>query len=128
MKVSYPITQSLDFFDNPYEIIELSKSLEYSRPEQKNYPGLRSDLLSNINGLLFDYIAQKQLRLFYDWRDVENTSFAADMRFQKISSKDTINGEGWIHQDLDTELTTVIYLNPNFFDGGTNIWKPKKDW
>jgi len=128
MKVDYPITQSLDFFEDPYQVLDMAKNLEYIRLEGQAYPGLRTNLLSGINPDFFQYVAEKQLRLFYSDEEISEISYDAKMTFQKITSKDVVNGEGWIHQDLFSKLTTIIYLNPNTNEIGTDIWRPKIEW
>ena len=128
MKVDYPITQSLDFFDNPDEILSFAKSVEYFKPEYTNYPGKRSRNISEINYPLFEYICIKHLLLFYSYSEVTNMEFGANMYFQKITSKDTRGGEGLIHRDFSDLMTAIIYLSPNLNNIGTEMWVPKKEW
>lgn len=123
----YPTYHQLDFFRNPYKVIEWSKSLDFSKPTSGSYPGSRTDNLSNIKNDFFVNFNLQILRLIYG-EDIlrDEVSFASETYFQKITDEDlSFSNQGWIHTDSNMFLTAIIYLTPDCDDSGTSIYVPK---
>ena len=124
--MNFPIVQVFDFFKEPNKVVEFANFLEWE--EGSNYPGLRTKPIHVIDNDLFKNTCEKQLSIFYSQDDFFDLDYKAEMFFQKITSEDTINGEGSIHRDRTSDLTTIIYLSPDLFNNGTNFWTPKTEW
>ena len=122
----FPVTQTYNFFKDPYEIIDYAKSLEY-RHGGSNYPGSRTDDIWKFNSDLFQHISLKILSLFYP-NSITKFSYEAEATFQKITYEDVelMNKNGWVHKDGSKMLSAIIYLTPNNNTTGTSIYMPKK--
>ena len=126
--MNYPSVQVTNFLDNPDYILNYAKSLEYKN--SKNYPGLRTQPLHEINFEFFTDINSKIIRLLYPDFDVyKKVEWQANSFFQKINYKDIefhmLNKEnpdrGWIHNDDEVKFTAIIYLSKG--DGcGTGLY------
>jgi len=119
-----------DFFDNPDLIREFALSLKYKPDEQGRWPGVRSDLLHNIDYELYMSIMLKILSIYSDFA-VQNVQWTnASICFHKIKDTgDKETNKGWIHTDDDCTLAGLCYLNPGITDinCGTSIYKRKLD-
>jgi hypothetical protein len=117
-----PVSIVDNFFDDPDAIRNYALSLEY-RLGAGYYPGLRSNLIDQLDISLEKYIGEKILSLFFDL-DNHTVSWDIEMSFQLISEK---YEEGWVHNDLthkQWDIAGVIYLTPNApLDGGTLIYQ-----
>ena len=121
----YPVTVVDNFFTEPDAIRKYALSLPYSN-EYYNYPGVRTETLSELNPKLFHTLGNSILSLF-----TSNcpSSFNMDCFFQKITptfdkDKWEVTNRGWIHRDSKHLFGGVIYLNPNPDpDAGTSIYK-----
>ena len=131
---SFPAVIVDDFFEDPDAIVEIASSLTYKPQEGGAWPGVRSNLLSNIDDLkilrLFNYMGNKILSIFQQnpnkWRII--------LQFQKIqpfsqNKWDRVN-RGWVHSDGDecsgVKFGGIIYLNKNADrDTGTSLYKSK---
>ena len=71
-----------DFFEDPDKIVEYANTLDYSE-NNSNYPGIRSNLLHEINPDLYSYIAHRIIKIFYP--DSKTCGFESLMGFQKIN-------------------------------------------
>jgi hypothetical protein len=107
-----------NFFNDPDEIVEYSKNLEYKK---HHFPGGRTDCLSTIDPDFYVWINKKILTVLYP-NDKEKLYFKAATHFQKVSSG--LECDGWVHNDK-AEFTCIIYLSKQN-NCGTSIFSPKK--
>jgi|TARA_B100001094_G_scaffold124851_1_gene120731 hypothetical protein len=117
-----------DFFEDPDKIVEYANTLDYSE-NNSNYPGIRSNLLHEINPDLYSYIAHRIIKIFYP--DSKTCGFESLMGFQKINplhiEKYNNKNRGWIHRDINSQFGGIVYLNKNPEpDTGTSIYEPKR--
>ena len=113
----FPITIVDNFFEDPDYIVKYAKSLKYENLDI--LPGSRTDALHNIDQEFFNWITSKSLKLHYPQ---EELSYQAEARFQKIPVN--LKHDGWIHHDVPSELTCVVYLSKNT-DTGLSFYKRK---
>jgi hypothetical protein len=125
----FPITCVDDFYSDPDKIRDFALSLDYSKKEDGNYPGERSQLVHKISPHLFDVLCNKVFSLFFDFNS-NYLDWKVQSYFQKIypfeSSIEDSNevNSGWTHVDDNTIFAGVIYLNPNpSLDSGTSIYE-----
>jgi hypothetical protein len=109
-----------NFFDNPNEIIELSKKCTFK--PISNAPGTRSEPLHIIDPKFSEYLCTKMLSLYYP-NDIENVRFYAISTFQKVPAN--LKFDNWVHKDDNYEITALIYLNEHT-DSGTSLFNRKK--
>ena len=62
----FPLTQTFNFFDDIFSLIELAKKQDFIKFENQTWPGKRTLSISQLNFNLFSYVTRRQLRLFYD--------------------------------------------------------------
>ena len=125
----FPVTQTFNFFDDIFSLIEFAKKQDFVKFENQTWPGKRTISISQLNFNLFSYITRRQLRLFYNLEQLNVMSWAADSYFQLSTPDDILECQenmGWIHNDLQSMLTTIIYLTPNNINMGTSIFFPKQ--
>lgn len=84
-----------------------------------NFPGFRTNLISEINPNLFEGIALKTLALLYP-NNYRELTFRASSYIQRIPANLI---DGWIHSDAGSQITSIIYLNKNT-NAGTSLFKP----
>lgn len=114
--VNFPITIIDNFYENPDYIREYALSLNYTKSSSGDWPGFRTELLSNINKDFFEVFGKKILSLFFD---LDNIEIECDINtgFQKIypfsQEEENLKNTGWIHLDKESILSGVIYLNPD---------------
>jgi|TARA_R100001460_G_C3531208_1_gene173547 hypothetical protein len=108
-----------NFFDNPYQIIDISKKVKLKKT--KYISGYRSENISDINKNLFDYINRKIINFIYP--GAKGMDFRASTYFQK---SDADENDGWVHAD-PTMITAVIYLTPGG-TSGTSIFDAKEEF
>lgn len=124
-----PITIVDDFADEPHQLVEVAKQLEFTPDPNGMYPGVRSKALHEVSPYLYDIIITKIMGLFQAIPDLGRSQISygpsavesvdCNMFFQKIPAK---MNRGWIHCD-DVLATGILYLN----DGdGTSIYNTKK--
>jgi hypothetical protein len=124
----FPTTIIDDFYYNVDEIREYALGLEYYKPTHEGtYPGLRSQLISEVNPQLHQLGCAKLLATFFDYETTE-VSWEVKSFFQYIPPYDqdasSAYNMGWIHQDHESSLTVVLYLSPDASpDSGTSIYK-----
>jgi hypothetical protein len=117
-------TGSVDnFFDDPYEILEYSKKLEYKKSTDGSWPGERTESTFNFNKDFFIWTTKKIIALLYPM-NFSNIEWIANQYFQKIDGN-IFNNNGWVHADKQNELTSIIYLSKHK-NCGTNIYDSKK--
>ena len=123
----YPTFILENFFENPDDVVNYSKSLEFFKPEKdENWPGLGTKSLHLFNETLFNYIVLKILSVYYDFSFHKVKYFDTNVMFHKIRLKDYLNFNKKhtnIHRDNDFELAGVLYLNKKFNEKtGTTIF------
>jgi hypothetical protein len=121
-----PITILDNFFDNPDKIRDYALSLEYEKDPLGQWPGVRSKPLQEINIPLFEELSRRVMAMYFELEQTSNSvTWRVNMMFQKV---DESYISGWVHQDIDTQITAIIYLNKNSNgEGGTSIYKVKND-
>jgi len=110
-----------NFFKNPEKIVDLCKTCAFDKAPKGEWPGVRSNLLSEINFDLFNLFHIKIFALMYP-NFYEEIYFNASTFFQKINGKKYPH-DGWVHQDA-SQFTAILYLS-NHTDCGTSLWEPK---
>lgn len=119
----FPVTIIDNFYENPEIVRDFALSQKFY-PSAGNYPGMRTDLISNINKNFFDTFCTKVISLFYDL-DHTRLEWNVETTFQKIGrlseNKDSKFNEGWIHYDPGI-FSGIIYLSEESV--GTNIYYP----
>lgn len=113
-----------NFFKNPRDIVNFSKKLNFTKDPLGRWPGTRSDYLHLINNDFFVYVITKIISILYPI-EYKNMNWIAESYFQKVSG-DSNTGEGWIHQDIEREITSIIYLSEHE-NCGTSIYKKNKE-
>jgi len=114
----YPTYIVDNFFDNPEAIVKLAHSTPFPNKGYKS-PGERTASLHTTHTDFFNWTGLRILSAIFPEKQ---TSFVADASFQKISKN--VSEVDFIHQDTDTKLTAIVYLNPNG-TSGTSLFKPK---
>lgn len=122
----YQTIRIKNFFDNPYEIIEYSKSLKFYKPDKsksnQGWPGVRTESLHMINPKLFSTVLQKIL-LYYFIN--ENYKITAKLYFHKSNKETSLNYNkiNSIHTDFEAKIAGLIYLNDgNDINSGTALY------
>lgn len=110
--IHFPTTILDNFFDNPHDIINISKSskITWKPSENGSWPGVRSQSLVNINKDLFMFIIKKYFFTFFNYEDMDAVNCQAMSVFQRIGPKTKY---GWVHNDFPDIHTFIIYLTPN---------------
>ena len=122
----YPLYYIPNFFDNADEIRKWAMGLEFTKPEDGRYPGVRTKPLHKIDRNFYDFIHMKTMSLIYG-KEVKYVSWESASTFQLIKYEDIKDdNSGWIHTDNDSALTSIIYLTPGNSKSGTSLYKPKK--
>tara|TARA_E500000331_G_C17053027_1_gene624835 strand:+ start:77 stop:763 length:687 start_codon:yes stop_codon:yes gene_type:complete len=122
----YPLVIKDNFFPDPDSILESCNQLDCNR-SHVNFPGLRTNYLSDTNKKLFLFIANRIFALIHDKTP---DAYNMDMRFQKIKpfvedDKWDKKNRGWVHKDCCL-FGGVIYLDKNpDKDAGTSIYESK---
>ena len=116
-----PATILDNFLENPNEIRDWALSLDYSKSSSNGrYPGKRTKLLENINPPFHQYVTKKIISIFADPNKVIGESSSS---FQLITNYE---GNGWIHQDTDSQITAILYLSKESkINCGTSLYEIK---
>ena len=121
MSVIIPTMVFDNFFQNPDLVREFALKQQYFVSKNNNYPGVRTNLLSEINAEFFHRVIAKITGLMYN--SYTHFQYMADAQFQIVTEE---HGEGWVHSDgPDALLTAIIYLTPGSLSG-TSIYKVKE--
>jgi hypothetical protein len=122
---SFPVTVLDDFFDDPDKIRKWALQQNYTKDENGQWPGMRSEPLFQLDNSFFHSFTKKFFSLFYDL-NVEEINWIIDARFQLV---DRNYESGWIHTDEKfSQITGIIYLNPDAeLNSGTTIYRERKD-
>jgi hypothetical protein len=120
---------TVQIVDNFYEDAQKVRNFALQQKFVKrpgNYPGVRTDRISNLNLNFFKYFAQKLTALYFN--NSTKVEYDITTLFQSIDgSYDT----GWIHTDLtvdEYDVAGVVYLSPQAPIGtGTGIFRSKTE-
>ena len=122
----FPLYYTTNFFDNADEIRKWAMGLEFIKPEDGRYPGVRTKPLHLLDENFYNFLQLKIMSLIYG-RDVKHVNWRTASTFQLIKYEDVKEDDkGWIHTDNDSALTSIIYLTPGNSNSGTSLYKPKK--
>jgi hypothetical protein len=118
-------TLSVDnFFQNPDAVINFANSIKYKK-EHGGYPGKRSLPLHIENNDFFLTSTRKIISLLYPNEINQGyLNWHATQYFQKVSPKEY--NSSFVHQDLEEEFTSIVYLSDEE-DAGTAIFKKIKE-
>lgn len=120
--MSYHTCILQNFFDNPDKIVDYANTLEWIGPQEKdNWPGKRTNNMSEINKKLFDFITNKVLSIYFDLNVGVVKWKRSNIRFHKITNDDWLKHNKKhtrIHKD-SYGLAGVVYLNKNICDEKT---------
>ena len=120
--------QKENFFTNlDYILPELHKIKLYNKDEfnkkfdQQQWPGLRSEPLTNYHPILTSHILDnlKHLPIF------KNMKFKLNMYLHLRLPEDDAND--WIHKDTNDDYAALIYLNETNLSSGTLIYDDSKN-
>tara|TARA_R110000822_G_scaffold32047_1_gene92356 strand:- start:1345 stop:1848 length:504 start_codon:yes stop_codon:yes gene_type:complete len=115
----YPTIIQDNLFQNPYEIIEISKKLKFYPPNKKeNFAGTRTKSLHKTHKELYLKIISNVVGNYYFNKKVNFTN--TTVHFSKIKKKD--RGRTHIHYDKDCEIASVVYLSKGAIDSGTTLY------
>jgi hypothetical protein len=123
--MNYSIQIIDNFYEDPDKIRKYALEQNFYKRDG-NYPGIRSDRLSDINKALFELFVSKIASLYFDINTVK-LEYDVITNFQIIDGK---YDKGWIHQDDIGYFSVagVVYLSPNApINTGTSIYKPIVD-
>jgi hypothetical protein len=120
-----PVTILDNFFDNPDKVRTWALQQEYLPDPEGRWPGLRTELIHELDEPFFNHICRKFFSQFYDLAN-EQIEWEVSMCFQLV---DGDYDSGWIHSDEKlTQITGIIYLSPNSnLNGGTSIYRVKSN-
>ena len=112
------------FFEDPWKIIEFSKTLEYGGPSKTEYwRGLRTTNLKDIDLQFFTGTAQKILYSYFETQ--YNYGVDGNMCFHRYGE----SGAGGLDDAFDVHTdrnyySAIIYLTPNVpMDNGTQLYR-----
>ena len=117
----YPFICLDNFFNDTDKVLKFANSLKYCEDNIGKWPGKRSNPLHDEDKCFFNSFGLKVLSILYP--SVNDIQFSLDLSFQKIS-KDYLN-EGWIHQDILSDFTAIVYLSKHK-NCGTSFFDSKK--
>jgi hypothetical protein len=109
-----------NFFNEPDKVVEFANSLKFTKPDNHNYPGKRTQYMHLINFEFFEFSTLKILSLLYP-NECKKLKWTAHQAFQKVPAN--LKYDGWIHTDEQYEFTCIIYLS-KFLNCGTSIYHP----
>lgn len=110
-----------NFLQDPKLVIEFSKTLEYSGPDDTEYwRGLRSQNIKDINKQFFTDMAQRMLYSFFETH--YNYGVDGTMHFHKYN--ESSSGDSYdVHTD-GALYSAIIYLSPDApMDNGTQLYR-----
>jgi len=119
----FPVTVVDDFFDYPDQVRDFALRQTYSRSEDNRWPGKRSEELSVLNPILFNFTLSKIMSLFYNLQKTK-IGWVSNACFQMVDGKYDDGAEkSWVHCD-DNMVTAIIYLSKSNNKSGTTIYRP----
>ena len=120
--ITVPITILDNFLHNSKSVRNFGLKLKYNQAELGNYPGKRTECLSNIHPEYYSYINTLILSLFFPSKPLP--TWQAHTQFHLTQN---LEKTGWIHQDDNVQITALIYLSdddPNV-NRGTSFFELK---
>jgi hypothetical protein len=111
-----------NFYDDPDAIREYALKQKFYK-RIGDYPGVRSDRISDLNRPLFELFVNRLIRICFNVAP-KKIEYDIITNFQLIDGK---YNKGWIHQDDINyfDVAGVVYLSPDApIDAGTSIYKP----
>lgn len=119
-----PLTVVDNFFENPEAIREYALGCEYKSDSEGRWPGMRTEQLHLVDEELFHRICRRYFSLFFDVNN-PNLRWTVEAYFQKIKKTEDV---GWIHSDIGSLTSTIVYLTPDQDIGaGTSLYVPKEE-
>jgi len=127
-KFLYPYLPTIvidNFYEDSLLLREFALDQEYFKGNRGNWPGLRTELLHNVNYDLFQVVLKKLLFVLKDYGITQVSELQTG--FQLI---DETYGRGWVHDDDPTfQCAGLIYLNENApLGSGTTIYEDSPDF
>ena len=114
-----------NFFKDANAVIEFSKTLEFTK-NNGQYPGYRTKQLGEIQNNFFQLTTSKIISALYPNETITGSlQWNAIQFFQKIKTNEHLE-PGYVHQDIDCEFTSIIYLSDEE-DAGTAIFRKIKE-
>lgn len=129
--MNFPSIQTNNFFERPFDILEMVNRFKFKISPEGDYPGQRTVSIHLFNKDLFQYVNSKVIRLLYpNLNTYDTVEWHANTFFQKIKYEDVdihINnkenpGVGWVHTDDPSTVTAMIYMSPSDLQSGTSIY------
>ena len=118
----YPTICLDNFFNDPFKVLNFSKTLEFFKDKEGAWPGERTRHLHEIDFNFFNYFGSKVMSILYP--NVKELKFNCSLSFQKIQNSYTNNG--WVHSDIGcSDFTCIVYLS-HHKNCGTSIYDQKK--
>tara|TARA_B100000212_G_scaffold295030_1_gene237954 strand:+ start:536 stop:1273 length:738 start_codon:yes stop_codon:yes gene_type:complete len=125
----FPTTVIDNFFVEPHKVVDMTKqdNIVWNPATDGSWPGIRSQMVHEINPEFFIYYMQRYLSHFYPWDQIRNRQdgfgFTATAFFQRVPPKHNVP---WVHSDFPVRHTIITYLNESFSStGGTSIYEAK---
>lgn len=118
----YPTICLDNFFNDPLKVVEFSKTIEFFKDKEGEWPGERTRPLHEIDINFFNFVSCKILSILYP--NISSFKFNCGLFFQKIQNN--FSNSGWIHSDINvSDFTCIIYLSSHK-NCGTSIYDQKK--
>jgi hypothetical protein len=117
----FPTTIVDGFFDNPDAVREFALKQDFFAAVDFRWPGRRSRPLHELHVGFLETTINKIIGIYFD--DGNNScNWEAIAYFQIVDKEYEC---GWVHSDLDSLATAIIYLSENSQNSGTTLYKPK---
>lgn len=114
-----------NFFKDPEAVIKFSKTLDFIKNDGR-YPGYRTKQIHTVDFSFFQLSTAKIIASLYPNEALTGSlKWTATQYFQKINTKEHLE-LGYVHQDIDFEFTSIVYLSDEE-DAGTAIFKKIKE-
>jgi hypothetical protein len=123
--MKYPIQIVDNFYEDPDKIRKYALAQNFIKRDG-DYPGIRTERLSDLNKQFFEFFANKVASLYFSDKDIK-LEYDIFTNFQIIDGKYNM---GWIHQDDIGyfDVAGVVYLSPGApINTGTTIYKQTSD-
>lgn len=122
----FPTYHTLNFFENPDDVLAIANKLDYKPSDEGRWPGQRTENLGEVHNEFFNHLNAKILRLIYNKHGVYDIEYCATTMFQKTKYEDVKDLTGWTHTDTRDLLTYMVYLTPGLSNCGTSIQISKR--
>jgi len=128
---NFPVTVIDNFFEFPDGVREFALKQEFQKSDDGRWPGSRTKCISQISPELFNSFCKKIFGIFYNF-NYTKLDWNVECTFQKVSpfinESNSLFNAGWIHSDVESIFSGIVYLNKNFPpETGTSIYKPILD-